>query len=198
MFACVRLAHKYQIEDVLEQGLNALQEYYATTLSNWHNGNFRFSPQNAIGAVALARLTDTPSILPAALYTCSVLGKRVLDGWTREDGSVEHLSSEDAKRCIGGREELLRRGVAAVITIVMEGISPHCLNPSSCHSVAHRDLMDFGRNDPGSFGQVSWQIEKFARTRCQKCKTRMATLEEEWREGIWTDLAQIFDVTVEA
>ncbi|KAI1795299.1 hypothetical protein LXA43DRAFT_1090948 [Ganoderma leucocontextum] len=111
-------AHKYHISSVQDQEICALQESCLTSDFNVHFGppNPQISMKSVhyIGAVNLARLTDTPLMLPLALYRCCYLGGKLLDGWTREDGTVEYLSPEDVKRCFNARIVLSRREVLLV------------------------------------------------------------------------------------
>ncbi|KAI0742362.1 hypothetical protein C8Q80DRAFT_1108543 [Daedaleopsis nitida] len=110
MSALIRLAHKYQIDDVEKRAISALCSIYTTDLTDWFDFVRTVSDDDscAIAAVNLARLTETPTstILPSALFNCVLLTSDVLDGYTREDGSVEYLSQDDLKRCIDAAPEL--------------------------------------------------------------------------------------------
>ncbi|TFK84835.1 hypothetical protein K466DRAFT_654561 [Polyporus arcularius HHB13444] len=65
-------------------------------------------PSFAIAAVNLARLTgNTTTVLPMALLDCAALGPDVMQGYRREDGTYDHLSQEDLKRCLRAREMLV-------------------------------------------------------------------------------------------
>ena len=135
LFAVVRLAHKYGIESVERQGLETVQEQYSLDLTTWLKmSGFGFlSPRvHAIGAINLARLTDTPSILPVAMLRCAHLGGSVTEGWEREDGSVEHLSAEDLQRVIDGRDALARHGTHELLQLL--AVIPHsdCRQRDSC------------------------------------------------------------------
>ena len=103
----VRLAHKYHIQSVLDQAIRALQEYplthYFNDLFPAPKHHIAIEGSQYIGAVTLARLTDTPLLLPYALYQCSLLGGSLLDGWKREDGTIERLCTADIQRCFDGR-----------------------------------------------------------------------------------------------
>ena len=70
--AIVRLAHKYHIQSVQDQGIHALQDFPCTSnfeVLNCPPKRRIFVRGNEyIGAVNLAGLTDTPVMLPFALY----------------------------------------------------------------------------------------------------------------------------------
>ncbi|KAH9910838.1 uncharacterized protein B0H18DRAFT_405977 [Fomitopsis serialis] len=76
----IRLAQKYGIGDLLEESIWQLKKHYPTTFSEWTDVQRHYSPR-AITAVNLARLTNTPSILPSASYVCCQLPNHdLLDG----------------------------------------------------------------------------------------------------------------------
>ncbi|KAH9917654.1 uncharacterized protein BXZ73DRAFT_105477 [Epithele typhae] len=111
--ALVRLGNKYQMEHVQVHALAALKTYFtANQCSFTHPIIQHFSVRSktcGIEAIHLARLTNTPSMLPVAFYTCSWVAGDIADGWTREDGSIVHLSGPDLKRLINGLAPLRQR-----------------------------------------------------------------------------------------
>ncbi|EJF60295.1 hypothetical protein BD309DRAFT_933146 [Dichomitus squalens] len=106
--ATIRLSHKYQVDCVKSEALLALQGLYPSDFESWLEIDTEVSQEwNACGqAVNLARLTETSSILPAALYYCSTLGGAVAKGYRREDGTIAYLSQDDLVRCIHGMRAL--------------------------------------------------------------------------------------------
>ncbi len=110
--AVIRLADKYHIESVQDHALRVLQRYHFTSdfaaFSGPPDTEISVEPIHAIGAVNLAHLTDTPRMLPLALYKCCYLDdETLLAGWTRADGTVEHLTPADLARCSTARVSLL-------------------------------------------------------------------------------------------
>ena len=88
----IRMAHKYMVQDVLDDALSRLKKYYTSDLSAWQNSSFRAryvkaKKERAPTAIALARLTDTPSLLPTAFLTCIELSTRY---HVAPDGSVAY------------------------------------------------------------------------------------------------------------
>ncbi|PIL33285.1 hypothetical protein GSI_04735 [Ganoderma sinense ZZ0214-1] len=74
----IRMAHKYAIQDILDHALSRLKRYYPSDLAAWHDSASRARyvttrPEHAPEVVALARLTNTPSLLPSALLLCTEL-----------------------------------------------------------------------------------------------------------------------------
>ena len=75
----VMLSHKYQINQLLSQALSHLTEYYTDKFDEWCKPNritsLKPEPIDAISAINIAALTQTPSILPLAfLEVCEAVG----------------------------------------------------------------------------------------------------------------------------
>ncbi|KAI0742401.1 hypothetical protein C8Q80DRAFT_1107964, partial [Daedaleopsis nitida] len=108
--AVPRMAHKYNVQDVESQALLALQEWYTNSFDQWDSGRPRLAVSvqddlnQHIGAVTLAKLTDTVSMLPIVLCYCCALGGALFDRWTRRDGIVERLDQETLRQCFEGRD----------------------------------------------------------------------------------------------
>ncbi|KAI1795320.1 hypothetical protein LXA43DRAFT_1090970 [Ganoderma leucocontextum] len=202
--AVVRLAHKYHIQSVQDQAIRALQEYPFSSDLNVHFGTpkQRISMQGAqyIGAVNLARLTDTPLMLPAALYRCCLLGGNLLDGWTHEDGTVEYLCTADIKRCFDarialGQEQflLLSRLFAAVAPgkCVAQG---HCavqVTSIARHVVSQEDTV----KKPALY---DWSTPiQITGGLCEGCKQVLLERNRVERQRIWDTLPRVFGITVE-
>ena len=139
MSALVRLAHKYHIQPVQDQAIAALRLFdftddfdtYFTGVAN-NTRSLMTKDAHAIGAVNIARLTDTPSMLPFALYHCAYLGGALLEGWKRRDGTVEQLSHADLQRCIDGRVTLAEEQRILIYQLLNEEAGEECLHPWIC------------------------------------------------------------------
>ncbi|PIL26467.1 hypothetical protein GSI_12225 [Ganoderma sinense ZZ0214-1] len=123
-----------------------------------------------IGAVNLARLTDTPPT-PLALYECCMLR----DGWTHEAGMVEHLGAEDMKRCFGASITLRQERQLVLCGIFYPAPPQRCRDRGFCaqdisdaadsvmrvQDMATKELlwdwMSWGL-DPGPRGRV-WRVQ---------------------------------------
>ncbi|KAH9910893.1 uncharacterized protein B0H18DRAFT_836473, partial [Fomitopsis serialis] len=111
MANCIRLAHKYDIPDLLEDALEKLEGYYPESdPDSWDTVCGDGPSTRAIVALNLAHLTDTPSIFPAAMYDCCNLdGQTILAGRIHSDGAADFLSPVDLARCIDGKARLCSR-----------------------------------------------------------------------------------------
>ena len=151
----------------------------------------------------LARLTDTPSVLPTALYVCCSLEGRVLDGWRRPDGSVEYLSHADLKRCIAGRNALAAKAVEELVHLLSLVPCVMCQSnfDSDCKIALCAEL------DECDLPIDSWLIESYADlvnhmastggSLCDQCSEYLRVCGEKRQKILWKALPEIFDVAVE-
>lgn len=96
----IRLAHKYGAEDLLKESVQHLQALYPTSFIEWEKTRRPYSSR-AITAVNLAHLTNTPSILPTALYACCQLpDDNLLEGAVHSDGTTDTLNRSDLVKCL--------------------------------------------------------------------------------------------------
>ena len=215
--AVIRLAHKYHIPQVQNQALRTLQEYDFTSLFAVFSGTppdvgpeIAIAPVHAIGAVNLARLTDTPSMLPLALYRCASLGNALLDGWKREDGTIERLSDADLRRCLDARVALANERFFLVSRVLDPKPSAKCRKPHRCDPLlqfAHtRAMRSRGavRGEEEVEGGVlkDWEpfIGAFAGDRkslCGPCIEELVRRSVHERKRVWNRLPEIFGVDVE-
>lgn len=93
------------------------QSCFSSSLSVWavaveRTGSalMTFEATDAIAAVNIARLTNTTSMLPVALYMRCQLGiETILDGITREDGTVKRIAHDDVLTCMAAQRILTHR-----------------------------------------------------------------------------------------
>lgn len=145
MSALIRLANKYQIEDVEKRALSALSLIF--TSYRWRRIHVETQSSEedrvfAIAAVNLARLTNTPSVLPSAFYHCALLGSKVLSGFAREYGTVEYLSEDDLGRCMDGIAKLTAATASSKLSLALsaEGsCADSCVQVGLC-AVAPRSV----------------------------------------------------------
>ena len=152
--------------------------------------------EHAIGAVNLARLTDTPPMLPLALYRCAYLGGALLDGWKRRDGTVEELSRADLQRCIDGRIALAEEQRILVYHLFDEEASEECLHPWICGEMLGdlRSNIMLSRDYKNCPALADWTGTRGRTDLCDDCRGELA--ERNWRlqRTIWNRLPDIFDI----
>ncbi|KAM5539312.1 hypothetical protein V8D89_007003 [Ganoderma adspersum] len=206
--ALVRLAHKYHIQPVQDQALAALQLFNFTsdftTFCTGSSSKTKLVNRSAesIGAVNLARLTDTPSMLPLAMYNCAYLDTAVLDGWKRRDGTIEELSPADLRRCINGRVSLGREQFSLLLRLFKTTTSAECDYPDHGEE-ALRTIHDTVVSDWDSTGYRAlsdWTaalrsfVSKY--DLCESCEEMLLDRNRQERRKVWNKLPEIFDVEV--
>ncbi|KAH9856111.1 hypothetical protein C2E23DRAFT_722423 [Lenzites betulinus] len=212
--AVARLAHKYNIADLETQASTVLQSAYVQTFADLEalqafreledpgpaDGNFpTFDDVCAIGAINYARLLDQPGVLPYAMYTCCGLGADILDGWTREDGTREHLSTEDLKRVVNGREKLAMTARHAFLRIFDPASGE---SPCSCEAALVELMMGAGLSEGPATHDVlsSWEPDIrrlcFDFDICQLCEDDLLARDDMERRQIWARLPEFFGLDV--
>ncbi|KAI1795306.1 hypothetical protein LXA43DRAFT_1090956 [Ganoderma leucocontextum] len=205
--AIIRLAHKYHVQDVLDQAIAALEEYFTSDFDIWERGAnlgaVAFNPKHAIGVVNLARLVDRPSLLPLAFYQCVSLGGEVVNGYRREDGSMECLDISDIKRCIDGRNELAAKAAGFISDVFVMHPCARCETPGDCPSALKKILETVICSEDASSSDVlaSWEepIKLWAADflLCRPCTNATIGREAAKRKRVWNALPDIFDIEVD-
>ncbi|KAH9835461.1 uncharacterized protein C8Q71DRAFT_765982 [Rhodofomes roseus] len=114
----IRLAHKYGIEDLLDESIQQLRQLFPANFASWR-ATGRHYTSRGITAVNLARLTNTQSVLPTALYVCCQLSDRaLLEGAAHPDGTTDELSRDDLLRCMAAKSLLGRTHVHGIHTLL--------------------------------------------------------------------------------
>ena len=201
--AVVRLAHKYHIQSVQDQGIHALQEWSCTSDFEVFccppKRPILLQGTECISAVNLARLTDTPLMLPFTLYQCCYLGSNLLDGWAREDGTIEHLCMADIKRCFDGRIAL-GQDQCLLLPRLFEPIPEgRCVAQGRCASRISRTASRILSKESLSQGPLcDWSSQiRLAQGMCEGCKEVLLERNKEECRRIWASLPQVFEIAVE-
>ncbi|KAI1792548.1 hypothetical protein LXA43DRAFT_325643 [Ganoderma leucocontextum] len=199
IFAVVRLSHKYQVDDIFQQAMSLLKKYY-TTRPDCLEKTLPFTTTHAIGAANLAVLTETPVILPSALFHCASLGPSVLDGWTRDDGSVEHLSHTDVRRALGARDRLIKESFYGLKEIFGGAPSVHCSNAATCRNQLREillramDLGDLAFEPAGIF--EPWNLSEI-KSLCTACSKEVRERQDVVVSKLWRNLPGFFGLQVQ-
>ncbi|KAM5541917.1 hypothetical protein V8D89_004227 [Ganoderma adspersum] len=124
----IRMGHKYSIPKIMNDALSRLKKYYPTTLSAWDEIDTREgyvateSAVHAFEVVRLARLTETPSLLPSAFFACceKMCALSIKDDRLPTEGQLllHGLSVQDSRRLIKGRENLALGVVERILKLV--------------------------------------------------------------------------------
>ncbi|KAH9857656.1 hypothetical protein C2E23DRAFT_719736 [Lenzites betulinus] len=212
--ALVRMSHKYHVEDLHSRAMHHLKLYFTNDLSVWDtagvDGNLflHITPQDAITAINLARLTHTDSVLPTALYLCCQLDSELTTGVERSDGSTERLDPKDLELVLRGRTELVRASTRGACTICKPTPSGQCTS-KACERALREILgmmLDGLQKDPigdiaGYAALDTWEhwIEDVVELwpLCEPCRTMLHARDLEVRRDVWKRLPQYMGITVE-
>ena len=157
------------------------------------------SRYDAVAAVNIARLTETPSMLPFALYQVCALEERVLDGYTRRDGCVEHLTPDDLRLCLSARRELAKQ-MAFSIQDVLANPSNGCKRTAQCESALDNIRYDVQVDSLGGcniFDAYAGAVENLPTgfDLCEVCTNQVLQREEAERRRVWEMLPGMFGMT---
>ncbi|KAL6308557.1 hypothetical protein BKA93DRAFT_519250 [Sparassis latifolia] len=147
VLSLIRLGHKYEMTTLRDGALERLKTCFPADFEEWceldEDGSayVTMKPEDAIAAVNLARLTQTDSILPSALYGCCCLDTHtLLHGMRHADGSSDKLSQEDLERCVEGRIKLMEANTRELRWVLrLNQASPACSQKWHC-TVKLREL----------------------------------------------------------
>lgn len=121
--AIVCLSHKYQIESLLAEGLSILTEFYTANFKDWIKTDrptrLQASALDAVTAIDLGHLTNTPSILPLAyLYASDAGFLAPRDGRVDAVLARAFLDRGDYARIASGRAAFIKASSQALVRIV--------------------------------------------------------------------------------
>ena len=199
--ALARLGHKYQIDQLERHAISRLKSVFPNDIEQWEDlvqscqvlQSPSYLSYNPIDIIDIARLTDTPSMLPLAFCLCVQNEAIIIDGQAREDGTHLVFSKADAKRCISGFRELYRTSERAVQrTIRLTTSQPSCATPTVCRSAL--DAMLDRACQGGSIYPLEALYDVFllSFTGCEACSQVIKQLRHDERRELWKKLPQIF------
>lgn len=197
---CIRLTHKYTMHDIYEDSMGYLKKIFPEDFETWeaHASHWQNHPHtDAIVAVGLANLTDTPSILPIALYLCCQLqGSYLFAGRTRTDGAVDRLSTDDLIRCFDAKAKFS----SAVFRFIPRIFGP--LSNPACTALTNECETELENLHQLAIDETPWDESDILTTWgtnfndtdspiCQSCTANFRQRDADIREHIWSDLSGI-------
>ncbi|GBE89301.1 hypothetical protein SCP_1503090 [Sparassis crispa] len=197
--ALVRLAQKYEIDDLREEGLAKMKSIFTDDFEAWRASSFCVSRADAVAAVNLARLTGTLSMLPIALYYCSTFSpSEIIRGVPRADGTVEELSAEDVGRYIDGRVGLSTVGIVGFIGLFSQ-TSPDCSSSLTCEGAAkcvQKNVLNLfpsrGLRYDSCLTSLANAIDRLKSKMCQQCNEFLTKKDLERKCNVWERLPALF------
>ncbi|KAM5544034.1 hypothetical protein V8D89_002220, partial [Ganoderma adspersum] len=217
-----RLAHKYQLDQLLEAVIQRLKGSFTTRLDVWdRSGGFdptlspmRLYRNHAVEALNLFRLLDRPEMMPMAVYGCCQLApKALVRGVQRADGvSLECLSPDDLEWCLAVKDTLMRQTVrllanlclALEARIASAADDGRCPSPFTC-VVAMKAWLDDWRVCPEEHMDENPLDEYYAvkldqveedEALCAACAGAVRDRLSELRHEIWMNLPDFLGLQI--
>ncbi|PIL33271.1 hypothetical protein GSI_04721 [Ganoderma sinense ZZ0214-1] len=216
----IRMAHKYAIQDVLDDALSRLKRYYTNDLSLWRDPDARAryvtaTAHDAPAAVELARLTNTPLLLPTALLVCVGLAETYS---VADDGSggaaeshVATLSVPERARLVHVKGYLTQACATRALYLVAAVPSAGCASRRACTASKEALLEEF--REPGNvyslrvrhisdgnaltpIAEKLWQDDDWERF-CGVCREALAKMDAKGVKALWSTLPALFEVDID-
>ncbi|KAI0350924.1 hypothetical protein OH77DRAFT_1411978 [Trametes cingulata] len=207
--ACIRLGHKYEVDHIVQRSLDYLKKHFVESYETWPRIDPprppAFQDIHSIGVVNIARMTNTEVLLPTALMGCCMLeAAELVNGLTREDGTVERLSMEDLGRCFLGRANLMQANTLATLNLFNQTLSEGCTRRDVCAPVFLR-LLDELRNHERVVCTLDWYKywsdymdgRDDDRRICAPCYKMLQEREKQQHREIWKKLPELMGVAVD-
>lgn len=129
--AIARMAHKYQVDWLLEEATRRLKTAFSDKFTMWprdlSTSAVTVNGEDAVEAFNLFSRINLPDMLPAALYACCQLDLTYLVHGVlgANNAIVEKLDTDDLERCLTARRLLQERNVKLALTLFRDP-SPTC------------------------------------------------------------------------
>ncbi|EIW56896.1 uncharacterized protein TRAVEDRAFT_73252 [Trametes versicolor FP-101664 SS1] len=199
--AVIRIAHKYEMAEMLAQAVKFLKQRFPTSFRAYEKLSVTARVQmNPIGVVNLARLIDEPSLLPTAFLDCCLLASsELLRGYKHEDGSVETLTQEDLLRCLNAREELAKYTLIIVTSVFLPSVSDACADPTDCAEVL-MDMLSDVRDHGDRLARPELAIsfltpyKNYIPRCCSSCQEMLRVRDRDERYEVWNELPEMMNV----
>ncbi|PIL33295.1 hypothetical protein GSI_04745 [Ganoderma sinense ZZ0214-1] len=213
----IRMAHKYAIQDVLDDALFRLKKYYTDNFREWKDPDSRAcyvttTEADAPTVIELARLTNTPWLIPSAFLACTQLATR--SALKYEDNSFAPASSMFAS--LSTPDQVLLVQAMARLARVSSARLLHLMGAVPCKGCTARDRCTLARDAPAlvtyNYGDMlipppcgKDAMEPVAeelwnalwKTFCDSCREVLVETEEEIRMTMWNTLPEFFNVDVD-
>jgi len=203
--ALIRLGRKYDFRDLLNSAVGRLTFENPTTLEEVDalvklpNGYIPTRivdyPGILFDILKLARENEILSALPCAYYRVLIqyTPMQLLDGISKEDGTIVSLAPVDQRRCILSRDEVAKVRFEPGYSLgwlKKWDYGSDCAAPLKC-TQARCSQLHYYINHLWIFGRNSRQEKKLF---CPSCDRHAAEATEAGRKKMWEDLPRFLDL----
>ncbi|RPD72815.1 hypothetical protein L226DRAFT_546843 [Lentinus tigrinus ALCF2SS1-7] len=202
--ATIRLGYKYQVSNLVQHSVNYLKMYYTRDFQVFSKRRPSYWPpsfraEHAIGVVNLARLIGEHTLLPVAFLICCTLGKDIVKGFKREDGSWEQLTLDDIGICFEAKGRLVGRRADASNVVFNFQLMTSCEKPKRCPTELRR-VLDTAASAwavPDPFDSILLQFSKDIRASlCPSCWETVQKIDDIERSEMWKHLPGFFGLPI--
>ncbi|KAK7062833.1 hypothetical protein VNI00_000328 [Paramarasmius palmivorus] len=195
----LRLSTKYQVDFLRQRTYEVLHRLYPTTLEEWDARdayvNLETFEARPFAVYLLAKETNLPTLLPAALYLCADSQdiNFILDGLDSFDRRHIELDWPDKKACIRARETLsiaLRTRLFAFLTGQMD--FPGCHRTSVCNNTRWKWLQGVEASLGSGVFSVSFPWAQYQNGVCDNCHRLSREHYAAERQKLWNELPVLF------
>jgi len=203
--AWARMSHKNHIQNLLKDAMKRLERFFPSRFDPVTVDRHPVQRKHAIAVVNLARLTDTPRMIPSALYYCCTLDTRILlRGCVRSGGVVDRLAPRDPMRYCEGKTKLAGQFTFCLSRICRLAVNKHCMAPDVCAStiISLHDTLAIGEGNVGKTGALaSWgkSMDRAMREHrelsflCVACRVMLYERDLAERQRVWRELPSYFN-----
>ncbi|KAL0572671.1 hypothetical protein V5O48_009295 [Marasmius crinis-equi] len=197
--AVLRLSTKYQVERLRQRAHTLLSNLYPMSLARWDARdsitNLESFEARPFAVYLLAKETDLPTILPAALYLCADSQdiNYILEGLKSHDGIHIELPWPEKKACIRAREALSLALRTRMFAFLTGHISfPGCRSVSTCNGARLKWLQGVEASLGSGVFSVSFPWEQLQISICEYCFTTSQNHHDVERGKLWDELPEMF------
>ncbi|KAF7979803.1 hypothetical protein HWV62_40860 [Athelia sp. TMB] len=200
----LRLAHKYQFVDLLEDIMERLTRTFPSTLEGWDAANRRsfikMDPESSADEydlLSLAHSLGVHSILPALLYQCVNIGDCPLEplllGEKRKNERLVELDRADMKACIFGYRRIVELQADTTLAwISNDALYVGCFCWPNCFFSRQKvPLPAFCRGMPLVHLLDAWE-DRWVSDMCRACAAAAKAAHEAGRREGWRQLPLLF------
>ncbi|KAJ7686503.1 hypothetical protein B0H17DRAFT_940412 [Mycena rosella] len=198
--ALIRLGRKYDFRDLLELAVERLIYENPPTLDGYmalSNPRYNMTCIESYTGVyfdiiTLARENNILSVLPCAYYRAVLFSDQVFDGIEKKDGTSTSLAPIDQRRCVLGRESVLKQRFRPGYTLAWlrtwDDHDDNCTAPSKCIKSRDELFRKYTVDDGRLLALATFQLKGF----CASCKGHANEAIVAGRKKVWEDLPGFF------
>ena len=198
---------KYQLNELYEKSRQFLKSHYTDDLDAWtKHTNWQpshWQENESIGVVNLARLMNDANILPTALMSCVYMDERIVQGFRREDGTLETLTVDDLGRCFRASRVLWQMNLTGILHVLQDIASPGCTKEKGCTGMlqgAQRRLKaqieQIMTSSPFKLTPEYFLLKGYPLRMCMECTKMVEERIRKERTELWARLPEVLDVEV--